>query len=642
MSYLNFDKNQLVNLEYSLSKELIRSNRAGSFACTTIIGCNTRKYHGLLVCPIPHMNNEQHVLLSCLDETIIQRNAEFHLALHKYPGRYEPKGHKYIINYELDPTPKITYRVGGVILTKEMVLISRKERVLIRYTLVEAHSPTTLRLNPFLAFRNMHSLSKVNMYVNTHFEPVANGIRTSLYAGYPDLYLQISGENEYVAVPHWYYNIEYIEEERRGYDSHEDLYVPGFFQFEIKKGESYIFSAGQNEIDPATLHERFDKEIKDRIPRDSFENNLKNSAQQFIEIRDNETKVIAGFPWFGCWGRDTFIALPGITLGIGDVKTCKSVLDTMSGELNGALFPNVGNVYNSVDAPLWYFWAIQKYAGFTGDYDEVWKTYGKKLKQILQGYRNGSEFNIRMNENSLIWQGQEGKALTWMDAIVDGVPVTPRTGYNVEINALWYNAVCFTLELAGKFNDRDFIAEWKDLPALIRQSFEELFWDPEKMYLADYVNDTNKDWSVRPNQVFATSLPYPVVTDEIMKSVLDIVERELLTPKGLRTLAPSHPDYIGRYEGNQASRDTAYHQGTVWPWLLGHFAEGYLKLHGKSGMALITRLYNGFEEEMSRAGIGTISEVFDGDPPHNPGGAISQAWSVGEILRIRMLLNEYK
>jgi predicted glycogen debranching enzyme len=498
-----------------------------------------------------------------------------------------------------------------------------------------------MRLNPFLAFRNIHSLSKANMYVNTHFETVQNGIRTRMYAGYPCLYMQLSRKNEFIPVPHWYYNIEYIEEEKRGYDFHEDLYVPGFFQFNIKKGDSIIFSAGLKEIAPSALTGRFEKEIKGRTPRDSFENNLINSAQQFIVKQGKKTEVIAGFPWFGRWSRDTFISLPGITLSTGDTETCKSVLDTMSAELNGALFPNVANSYNSADAPLWYFWAIQQYVNYTGNFKDSWKDFGGKMKQILTGYRNGTDYNIRMHDNCLIYQGETGIALTWMDAIVNGVPVTHRRGYAVEINLLWYNAVRFALEMALKNNDMDFFNEWQSLPVCVEKSFVETFWDPKKMYLADRVEEGEKDWSVRPNQVIAASLFYSPVTEEIQKSVLDIVERDLLTPKGLRTLAPKHPDYQGHYDGNQETRDSAYHQGTVWPWLLGHFAEGYLKIHGKSGIAFIRRLYLGFEEEMSRAGIGTISEVFDGDPPHKPGGAISQAWSVGEVLRIKMLIDKY-
>lgn len=644
MSYLKFKKEELVNLEYSLQKELVRSNRAGSFACTTIISCNTRKYHGLLISPVPELDGGNHVLLSGLDETVIQHEKEFHLGIHKFPGVFAPGGHKYIIDFTMDPSPKITFQVGGVTLSKEMIFIEGDVRILVRYTLENCKSDTTLRLLPFLAFRNVHSLSKANLYANTKYEPAKNGIKSRLYHGYPALYMQVSKLNEFVPVPHWYYNIEYIEEQRRGYDFQEDLYVPGFFEFPMKKGESIIFSAGLSELAPNTLKTRFTKEISNRIPRDSFEGNLANAARQFIAKTGKKTEIVAGYPWFGRWGRDTFISLPGLTLSLDDPATCKAVLDTMSAELHGPLFPNVGSgshaAYNSVDAPLWYFWAIQQYAGYTGQYSQVWKDYGKKMTDILRGFIAGTHHRIKMQENGLVFAGEPGHALTWMDAIVHGKPVTPRIGYPVEIQALWYNAIRFILELAEKTGQESIVSEFGSLPERIEKSFLNYFWDPKKKYLADCVTEEGKDWTVRPNMIFAASLPYTPIEDEIRKAVVDKVEEELLTPKGLRTLAPDHPDYKGQYEGDQTTRDEAYHQGTVWPWLSGHFAEAYLRLHGRSGLARVRSLYQNFEEEMDRHGIGSISEVYDGDPPHRPGGAISQAWSVAEVLRIRSLIRK--
>jgi len=646
MSYIEFDKTQLINLEYSLNKELIRSNGAGSYASTTITGCNTRKYHGLLICPQEHLDGGNHMLLSSLDESVIQHGSIFNLAIHKYPGVYEPKGHKYIRDFQTEPIMAVTYRVGGVVLKKEILVISGKEQLLIRYTLLDAHSPTILRFKPFLGFRNVHALSKSNLDVNTTFNSVGNGIKTRMYNGYSYLYMQFSKKVEYVPVPHWHYNVEYIEEQRRGYDFQEDLYVPGYFELPIKKGESIVFSASLHEETTQSLNRQFEKEISSRLQASSFENCLIDAAHQFIVRSDKKTEIIAGFPWFGRWGRDTFISLPGLTLAIDDVKTCKAVIDTMSSELKGALFPNIGSgdraALNSVDAPLWYFWALQQYCGYADCYKSVWTDYGKKMKKILKGYRKGTEFNIKMLDNGLIYAGESGKALTWMDAVVHGKPVTPRMGCPVEINALWYNAIKFSLESAEKTGDTKFISEWKDIPALIEKSFIENFWDPKKRYLADYIDGEYKDWSVRPNQVFVTSLPYSPVNDEVKKSVLDKIEKELLTPKGLRTLSPESPDYKGIYDGDQAARDEAYHQGTVWPWLLGHFAEGYLKIHGKGGIAFIERLYLGFEEDMLVHGIGSISEIYEGDPPHRPDGAISQAWSVAELLRIKKLIEKTK
>ncbi len=647
MSYIKFDKEQLVNLEFSLSREFIRSNRAGAFATTTIIGCNTRKYHGLLIAPQPHVDEGNHVLLSTLDETIIQHEAEFNLGIHQYkPGVFNPKGHKYVREIITDPIPKIRYRVGGVILAKEMLFSIESDRVLIKYTLEEANSPTKLKFKPFLAFRNMHSLTKANIDNDTRYKDAPNGIICKMYEGYSNVYMQFSKETEYTHVPHWYYNIEYKEEKERGYDYLEDLYVPGFFEIPIEKGESIIFSAGLEEVDPMLLETIYANEVKRRLPRDSYKNCLVNSAQQFFVHKNNKTEVIAGFPWFGRWGRDTFISLPGLTLTLGDDKTCKSVIDTMISELKGPLFPNLGNgdntAYNSVDAPLWFFWALQKYAAHTQTQAQIWNEYGEKMKLILYGYRNGCQYNIKMQENGLIYAGEPGKALTWMDAVVFDKAVTPRIGLDVEINALWYNAVMFSIEVAKLAGDEEFLNDWNEISCTIPAAFKETFWNKDKGYLCDYVFEDYKDWSVRPNQLFAASLPYSPVSEQIRKLILDITERELLTPRGIRTLSPKSSEYKGVYEGDMMTRDSAYHQGTVWPWLLGHYVEGYLKIHGKGGIAHVQRLYNNFEPVMFEHGIGSVSEVYDGDPPHKPGGAPSQAWSVAELLRIDYLIDYYK
>lgn len=647
MSYLKFDKSQLINLEYSLDKEILRANRSGSYACTSLIGCNTRKYHGLLVSPIDNFSGEKYVLLSSLDETVIQHDKEFRIGIHKYEGdKYEPKGHKYVRDFEAELMPKVIIRVGGVVLSKEKILTENEEQILIRYTLLDAHSDTCLRLKPYLAFRNSHELTKANMFANTRVEYLPNGIRMKLYEGFPFLNMQLSKESEFVHVPDWDYNIEYIREMERGYDYKEDLFVPGYFEVPIKKGESIIFSGSTAEINPNGMKQKFTSELKKRVPRNSYRNCLINSAQQFIVRRNNKTEVIAGYPWFGSWGRDTFIALPGLTLAIDDQKTFLNVVDTQVSKLSNGLFPNMGNdddpAFNSVDAPLWFFWALQQYVKDAPSGKEVWRKYNKAMKDILTAYREGTGFGIKMEDNGLIWAGAEGKALTWMDALVFGVPVTPRSGFDVEINALWYNAICFSLELAEKNKDTEFINAWKNLPEQISKSFNELFWDEKKGYLADFSDGISTNWFVRPNQVFVSSLKYSPVDLHIQKAVLETINNELLTPRGLRTLSPKNPYYKGIYSGSQEERDSAYHQGTVWPWLLGHFCEGYLKIHKESGYSKVKSLIYGFEEEMNKDGVGSISEIYDGDPPHHGKGAISQAWSVSEILRIMKKLEDYK
>ena len=644
MDYIKFDKSKLVNLEYSLNREMLRSNRAGSYASTTIIGCNTRKYHGLLVTQQPQLDGGMHVLLSLLDETIIQHDQEFNLAIHKYKGeKYSPKGHKYVTDFNIDTNLRITYRVGGVVFTKEMMFAGVSDSIIIKYTLVEAHSPTKVRFKPFLAYRNIHALSKANNDVERKYDAIPNGIKVRMYQGYPYLHLQFSKPNEYVHAPDWYFDFEYMREKARGYEALEDLYTPGYFEMPVNVGESIYFMASLEEEDPKTFGRMFAHELKKRINRDSFESCLKNAAEQFIVKRGKKIEIVAGFHWFGEVTRDTFIALPGLTLVQGDFKTFKAILDNALSEMRGPLFPNAVNgnriEYNSVDASLWLFWALQQYIRYSGD-KTVWKNYGSHLKLILNSFREGAPNNIHMLGNGLLYAGYPGQPVTWMDAVVEGKPVTPRTGLAVEVNALWYNAICFALELAENAGDKEFVNSWKPVAEKFPAAFVDTFWYKEKNYLYDYVLDDFRDKSVRPNQVFATSLPYSPLTDDQRKGVLDCVKSELLTPRGLRTLSPKNPAYKSEYTGTISQRDMAYHQGSVFPWLFGHFAEGWLKLYEQGGVGYIKKIYDGFEEVVMEHGIGTISELYDGDPPYRASGAISQAWSVSELLRVHYLLSE--
>ena len=645
MSYIQFDKNQLINLEYSLSREIIRSNRAGSYASMTIVGCNTRKYHGLLVCPLDQFKGENHVLLSSLDATIVEKDKEFNLGIHKYEGdNYIPKGHKYVRDFEAETVASTTFRVGSVVLVRESLLVEREQQMLLKYQLLESQGAIRMRFRPFLAFRNVHHLSKANLYARTKVRNTANGIVSRLYDGYPSLYMQFSKKPEYVHVPDWYYNMEYMREMERGYAYKEDLFVPGYFELVMKEGEVIIFSASTREAAVAGLRRKYNSELSKRIPRTSFYNCLVNSAQQFFVRKEGKTEIIAGFPWFGTWGRDTFIALPGLTIAIRNPEAFISVADTMVKKLKHGLFPNTGGnddpAYNSVDAPLWFIWALQQFNHYDPAYD-LWKKYGKHIKHILLHFREGTLFNIHMQENGLIHAGEEHKALTWMDAVVYDSPVTQRDGYPVEISALWYNDIRFALDLAEKAGDHTFINEWKDVPALIEASFVPTFWYEEGGYLADCVKDGIQDVSVRPNQIIAAAMDHSPLSSEMKKSILDVVENELLTPRGLRTLSPRNPDYKGVYEGKQEIRDEAYHQGTAWPWLLEHFCSTYLRIHKRTGLSFVKKLYYGFEEDMNINGIGSVSEIYDGDPPHKGRGAISQAWSVAALLRIRRMIKNY-
>jgi len=641
MGYIKFDKAQVVNLEYSLSREILRSNRSGSYSSTTIVGCNTRKYHGWLVCPVDEMGGERHVLLSSVDTTVVSNGQGFNTGIRKYHGDYySPKGHKYVEDFDIQDIPGMTYRVGNVIMKQERILVHYEEQLLIRYTIIDTDEPVRLQLRPFLAFRSIHQLTHANMWANTRAEPVPHGVRIRMYEGFPWLHMQLSCKADFIPVPDWYLGVEYVEEQKRGYDYSEDLFVPGFFEVTAHKGDVIVFSASTKEEKHAGLKAKFTRSVASKIPRSNFGNCLRNAAQQFIEKRGDDTNIIAGYHWFGSWGRDTFISLPGLALARTSENLYAAVLDTQVRRMKGGLFPNMGDkenpAFNSVDAPLWFFQALYSYGL---DMRETWKRYGAAMKDVLNAYRSGTSFGIHMRENGLIYAYAPGKALTWMDAVVNGVPVTPRDGYAVEINALWYNAICYSLDCARAAHDRAFVKEWEKLPDLTSRSFLEIFWDEEHGYLADYVNDREmRNMQVRPNMVIATSLPYTILTREQMKSILDIANRILVTPRGLRTLSPSEEGYKGIYCGDQATRDMAYHQGTVWPWLIGPFCEGWLKVYGEGGVSRVRKLIMGFEETLTEAGISTISEIYDGDPPHSARGAISQAWSVGEILRIFTML----
>jgi len=646
MSYIKFDKGQIVNLEYSLGREIIRTNRAGSYASTTIVECNTRKYHGLLVCPVDELGGGRYVLLSSLDVTVVHQDNSFNTGIRKYKGDYySPKGHKYVEDFETEIIPVRIFRVGGVLLKVERLLVHYEEQLLVRYTILEATEKMKLQIRPLLAFRSIHELTHANLVANTKSEQVKNGIKSKLYEGFPWLHMQFSSPVDFVHVPDWYLGVEYIEEQKRGYDYSEDLFTPGFFELEAQKGDSIVFSASTREEKPSGLKTKFTKTVAGKIPRDCFINCLRNAAQQFVEKHGDDTLIVAGYPWFGAWGRDTFISLPGIALARHKLTLYRSVLDTQVNRMKDGLFPNMGTsgnfAFNSVDAPLWFFWSLQQYVLNGGS--DCCERYGTAAKSVMNAYKNGTAYNIHVRENGLVYADAPGKALTWMDAVVNGVPVTQRRGYAVEINALWYNAVCFALEMAKVEKDNKFIKEYEYLPELIKESFLNMFWNEKAGYLADYVNDDEgSNLFVRPNMVIAVSLPYSMLSMDQMKKVLDIADKELVTPRGLRSLSPANKLYKGTYSGNQEERDNAYHQGTVWPWLLGPFCEGWLKVYGVQGAQKVENLIYGFEDVMAEHGVSTLSEIHDGDPPHAPRGAISQAWSVGEVLRIIDLLeNKY-
>ena len=637
----------MTNLEESLPRELLRTNRSGAYSCSTIVDCNTRKYHGLLVVPVPELDDENHVLLSSLDATVIQHGAEFNLGLHKYQGNnYSPKGHKYIREFDCDKVPTTLYRVGGVVLKKEVVFQHYEDRILIRYTLVDAHSATTLRFRPFLAFRSVRQFTHENSTASREYTEVENGIKTCMYAGYPDLYMQFSKDNNFVFQPDWYRGVEYPKEQERGYASNEDLYVPGYFEMDIKKGESIVFSASTSACKTGGLKRLFDKEVDERSPRDNFFHCLVNAAHQFHNrTSKDERYLLAGYPWFKCRARDTFIALPGLTLSIEEEDYFELVMQTASRGLYEFMEgkPLTTKIYEieQPDVLLWAVWAVQQYAKHVGR-DKCNRKYGKLVQDIVAYIVADKHPNLHLMDNGLLYSEGKDKAVTWMNSTANGRPVVPRTGYIVEFNALWYNALKFCVSMATEYEAENEAADYEKRADLCRNSFLDTFVN-QYGYLFDYVEPLDSpDWSVRPNMIFAVALDYSPLTPAQQKSVLDVCTRELLTPKGLRSLSPKSGGYNPMYVGPQTQRDYAYHQGTAWPWLGGFYMEACLKIYKRTRLSFIERQMVGYEDEMTQHCLGTIPELFDGNPPFHGRGAISFAMNVAEILRTLELLEKYK
>lgn len=643
MSYLKFDKTSMVNLQLSLTKELLQTNKSGAYSYSTIVDCNTRKYNGLLVVPLSEFEGKNHVLISSLDATVIQHGAEFNLGLHKYPGdNYSPKGHKYIRQFDCDGIPTTIYRVGGVILSREKIFMSFENRILVRYTLLEAHSPTTLRFRPFLAFRQTDTLCKANDTINKSYEPVDNGIKMCLYQGFPSLYMQFSAKNDFVYVPDWYRNIEYMKEQERGYDFQEDLFVPGYFEMPIKKGESITFSASLDHMPADKINEVFDVEKSQRQPRSNFTACLKSAAAQFYnKHKDGQRYIIAGYPWFQCRARDMFIALPGCTLSCGKPELFESIMQTGEKAIRNYfaeqdLDCDIHEI-DAPDVPLWMIWAIQQYAKDQGQ-SKAAQVFGKLLLDTMNFLMNQGHKNLFVHDNGLVYSNGKDKPISWMNSTMYGKPLVPRSGYLVEFNALWYNALRFVANIARELGE-DFQADNMEVLATkCGQSFVHVFRN-DYGYLYDYVDGDVVDWSVRPNQVFAASLDFSPLDKMQKKQVLDFVTKELLTPKGLRTLSPKSMGYNPIFEGPEDRRTWAYHQGTAWPWLMGAYLEAYLKIYRMSGLAFAERCIYEFEDDLSDRGIGSISELFDGNPPYRGRGGIAFAMSVAEVLRVKQLIS---
>lgn len=643
MSYLKFDKNLMINLEQSLPKEMLRTNMSGAYHCTTIVGCNTRKQHGLLVLPIPEMDDKAHVLLSSLDESVIQHGASFNLGLHQYGDDvFSPNGHKYIREFNCESVPKLTFRVGGVIMTKEKVFISHENRILIRYTLLDAHSSTSLRFRPFLAFRDANSLVIENNRYNSEIRHERNGVSSCMYEGYPRLYMQFNKEAKWVDDPHWYKGIEYYKDRDRGLPYKEDLWVPGYFELPIKKGESIIFSASTYEADPAEFEQTYENELKTRTCRTSFYNCLKNAAKQFYLKQGDKMYIMAGYPWYNVRCRDELIALPGCTLAIDHEEDYHHILSTLLEALHRNIEQGekdrVIKEIDLPDIPLWTIWAIQQYRRYS-EKDKCSERYLEEVKYLVEKIRQGGINNLKLETDGMLSSAGIDKPITWLSASIGGRPIIPRTGYILEFNALWYNALQFLISmLEERGEEGEYVDGLRSLSDRCKEAFKATFIN-EAGYLYDYVNGTYTDLEVRPNIAIAIGLEYSPLDRKQRKKALDFCTRELLTPKGLRSLSPKSHAYRPVYVGNPEEREYTVHQGPARPWLFGFYVDAYFKVFGVSGLSFIERMLIGYEEEMSEGCIGSLSELYDGNPPYAGRGAVSTAKNVGEIICTIRLVN---
>jgi len=610
----------------ALGREWLETNGLGGYASSTVACIHTRRYHGLLVAatkpPVGRM-----VLLSKLEETLVADGHRYELSANRYPGVIHPQGYLLLKEFRQEPFPVFVYAAGEVELEKSVFMLQGENTTIIRYALRGARS-CTLELRPLIAFRDYHATTHENSALDARFETGADWVKMTPYAGLPSLYLN-HADAQILPAGDWYRNFEYDRERQRGLDFREDLFNPLVMIFELQPSAPVTIAASTGQR-PANVRPP---------PRASAD--LAHAVNQFIVRRGDQWTIIAGYHWFGDWGRDTMIALPGLTLSTGRYDVAKSILLAFAAHIDQGMLPNrfpdggEAPEYNTVDATLWFFEAIRVLVAATGDYDFVRASLYGALAGIIDWHVRGTRYGIHVDTDGLLSAGEPGLQLTWMDARIGGQAVTPRSGKPVEIQALWYNALRVMEDLARRFDQAEDSARYRAMADRARESFVPLFWNEQPGCLYDVIDHDKRDASVRPNQIFAVSLFHKMLPADKAAAVVNAVAKHLLTPYGLRTLAPDDPRYRGRYEGDPASRDGAYHQGTVWPWLMGPFISAYLYVHGRTPdwLAQARRWLCELESYAAGDGLGQVAEVFDGDAPQRAGGCIAQAWSVAELWR---------
>jgi predicted glycogen debranching enzyme len=637
------------DLTEATAREWLETNGLGGFASSTVAGINTRRYHGLLVAATrPPVGRT--ALLSKVEETVVVAGRRYELSANQYPGAVHPQGHLLMSRFRLDPFPVFTYHVEGFELEKAVVMLRGENTTCVRYSLRRVDSSewdVRLEVRPLIAFRDYHALTHENGALDSRVRVEEGLLTVAPYEGLPALHFAHDG-GELETEGYWYRNFVYAEEQARGLDAAEDLFSPFALKFDLGRRNEVSMIASIERRDARRAGELIRAEVERRKAvlmsspsNDEAVRALTAAADQYVVARGEQKTVIAGYHWFGDWGRDTMIALPGLALVTGRFDVARSILDEFARHVSQGMLPNrfteadEAPEYNTVDATLWYFEAVRALVAYTREAEFVRKHLYAVLKEIIGWHERGTRYGIRVDADGLLAAGEEGAQLTWMDAKVGEHVITPRRGKTVEIQALWYNALRVMEGLARAFGFADDERKFAAMAARARESFNGQFWNEEAGCLYDVVDGTARDASLRPNQIFAVSLHHSMLSDERARLVVEAIERELLTPYGLRSLAPSDPQYSGRYGGSPAERDAVYHQGTVWAWLVGPFVTAYLKVHGRTPETLghARNLLAPLIAHLQEAGLGHVSEIFDGDAPHAPRGAVAQAWSVAELLR---------
>jgi predicted glycogen debranching enzyme len=659
-------------------REWLETNGLGGYAMSTVTGENTRRYHGLLVAATkPPLGRA--VLLAKVEETLLVGGRRIDLATNSFPGVTHPEGFRFLKGFRKRPFSTFTWDVDGIVLEKEVFMPHGENTVCVtwRFLARGTHAgPIGLEVRPLVAFRDFHALTRENRDLDGTVKIAEGKIRIAPYRGLPELVISHDGAAEQAG--DWYRSFEYEEERARGFDFREDLWHPATLVFTFKgiavpgggiaarrenataRAEALIVASTSPRT--ASDHHLLRKnelarreELTRRVTKggdDVFLRALARAADQFLVARGDLTTVIAGYPWFSDWGRDTMISLPGLTLSTGRPEVAKEILLAFSGHVNQGMLPNrfadAGEdvpqpEYNTVDATLWYFEAVRRYVEATGDLALVRHRLYGVLADIVAWHERGTRYGIRMSTDGLLEWHASGEALTWMDARAGGLPVTPREGKPVEVQALWFNALRTMSDFAKRIGEKNSSNGYRARAEVCRASFLSAFSDAgESGGLVDCIDGAFRDRSIRPNQLLAVSLHHSMVPKALARRVLSVVDEHLLTPYGLRTLSPRDPAYRGRYEGGPGERDSAYHQGTVWPWLLGPYVAASLKTHGM-GPSVLARMNAALESLRAfllGQGLGQLPEIFDGDPPHRPHGCVAQAWSVAELLRASSLLSD--